>query len=596
MKKYLAFLLSALLILSFAACSKKDAQTSGEVVEIIGIADLVPHSELIEFVAPGLLEQGVKVTLAATAADSTTNEKTNAGEVDFNFFQHEPYLLSENETNGFNLSNAGDIHVEPITAYSDKYKDISEIKDGDTVAIPNDGTNEYRALRILEQNGFIKLNAETANSLSASVADIVENTRNLEIVEIDSAQIIPTKDDYDFFITNTNKVLEAKITSTRLFSEGGDSPYANIIAVNWNNLSPEKAEAVKKLVAALQSDDTRKFIEEKYNGAVIPAKLQSNQGNVSAKPAVEYKYGKIDIPGKDGALCGAPIYIAYEKGFFAEEGFDVTLISANAETRKIGLNNGTIPIVNGDFQFFPSIEEGVKVKVVDGLHNGCIKFLVPKDSPINGVEDLKGKKIGVDEIGGTPHQVASVWLEKHGISAKQADGEVTFLPFDDGNLEVEALNKGDIDVAALWDPFGSVQAKTGNYKVIFDLSTDPTFAGKYCCFLYASEKYLNESPEKVAALLRAYHKAQNWISDNPEETVQIIIKGKYSAIEDAELAAELIAHYEYPSANDHHTNKHDVGEDVKYFVKELYNIGYLKTDPDAFAARIYQKVDLSLGQ
>ena len=147
----------------------------------------------------------------------------------------------------------------------------------------------------------------------------------------------------------------------------------------------------------------------------------------STQGSAEYKYGKIDIPGKDGSLCGAPIYIAYEKGFFAEEGFDVNLISADTETRKIGLNNGTIPIVNGDFQFFPSIEQGVHVKVVDGLHNGCIKFVVRPDSDINTVEDLRGKKIGVDEIGGTPHQVASVWLEQAGISALQKDGEVEFF-------------------------------------------------------------------------------------------------------------------------------------------------------------------------
>lgn len=108
--------------------------------------------------------------------------------------------------------------------------------------------------------------------------------------------------------------------------------------------------------------------------------------------SAEYKYGKIDIPGKDGSLCGAPIYIAYEKGFFKQEGFDVNLISADTETRKIGLNNGTIPIVNGDFQFFPSIENNVKVKVVDGLHYGCIKLIVPKDSPIQGVQDLRGKR------------------------------------------------------------------------------------------------------------------------------------------------------------------------------------------------------------
>ncbi len=332
------------------------------------------------------------------------------------------------------------------------------------------------------------------------------------------------------------------------------------------------------------------------NATTNAANSSTTAPSTATAAKVDFKYGKIDISGKDGALCGAPIYIAFDRGFFAEEGFDVTLISANAETRKIGLNNGTIPIVNGDFQFFPSIENDVKVKVVDGLHNGCIKFLVKKDSPINGVKDLKGLKIGVDEIGGTPHQVASVWLEKNGISAKPEDNEVKFLPFDDGNLEVEALNKGDIDVAALWDPFGSVQEKTGNYKVIFDLSTDPTFAGKYCCFLYASEKLLNEQPEKIAALLRAYNKAQDWIAANPEEAVQIIIDKKYSAIEDKELAVELVKHYQYPSAHDHDTNKQDVGKDVLYFATELYNIGYLKTNPEEFVKKAYQKVDLTLGK
>ena len=312
--------------------------------------------------------------------------------------------------------------------------------------------------------------------------------------------------------------------------------------------------------------------------------------------ASEYKYGKIDIPGKDGALCGAPIYIAYEKGFFAEEGFDVTLISADTETRKIGLNNGTIPIVNGDFQFFPSIEEGVAVKVVDGLHYGCIKLIVKADSTLSTAADFKGKKIGVDEIGGTPHQVASVWLEKAGISADQQDGEVTFVPYSDGNLEIEALKNGDIDVAAIWDPLGAIAANTGDYKIIFDLSTDPTFAGKYCCFLYASSKVLNDNPEEIAALLRAYQKAQDWIANNPEEAVDIIADKQYSAIDDKELAVELIKSYEYPTYEDREANPERVEENVKYFVTELVNIGYLKTtDPDAFAAQIYQKVDLTLG-
>lgn len=278
------FLITVLTLSAVTGCSKGDtkpqadtAPNSGETastdsgsrtVTLKGIVDLVPHSELIEFVKPRLAEQGIIIDLVSTASDSTTNEKLAAGEIDFNFFQHEPYLQSENEANGFDLVSAGDIHVEPITAYSDKYGSVEELPEESVVAIPNNGTNEYRALRILEQQGFIKLNAETANSLSASLADVAEYLKPIEIVELDSDQIIPMKADFDFFITNTNKVLEAKITSAKLFSEGADSPYANIIAVR-----PEDKDnpAIVALVEALRSDETKQFIEETYNGAVIPA-------------------------------------------------------------------------------------------------------------------------------------------------------------------------------------------------------------------------------------------------------------------------------------------------------------------------------------
>jgi len=322
--------------------------------------------------------------------------------------------------------------------------------------------------------------------------------------------------------------------------------------------------------------------------------VKNTKGSKVSKNArsIKYKYGKIDIPGKDGSLCGAPIYIAYEKGFFAAEGFNVNLISADTETRKIGLNNGTIPIVNGDFQFFPSIEEGVKVKVVDGLHKGCIKIIVPAGSPIQSAKDLKGKKIGVDEIGGTPFQVTSVWLENHGIIAKD-NKEVTFVPYGDGNLEIEAAQKGDIAAAAIWDPFGSLAVKNKGFKVIFDLATNPIFADKYCCFLYASEKVIKKDPRKVAALLRAYHKAQDWIHNHPEEAVTIISEKKYSDITDKKLAVELIKSYQYPSAREQSTNPANIQANVLYFVKELSKIGYLKTaDPEKFAKQIYYKVQL----
>ena len=248
-----------------------EAETSGEEttekIVLKGIVDLVPHSEIIEHVRPQLEEQGIYIELVATSADSTTNERLNSGEIDFNYFQHLPYLESEVETNGYNLVSAGGIHIEPITAYSDKYTSVDQIPDNAVVAIPNDGTNEYRALRILEINGFIVLDDAARDSLSASVSDITSYVKPIEIVEIDSAQIIPTKDDYDFFITNTNKALEAGITSNKLFSEGEDSPYANIIAVREEDLDNP---AVKALVDALLSEETQQWIQDNYNGAVIP--------------------------------------------------------------------------------------------------------------------------------------------------------------------------------------------------------------------------------------------------------------------------------------------------------------------------------------
>jgi len=206
---------------------------------------VISATKTSQHVRPQLEEQGIYIELVSTAADSTTNERLNSGEIDFNYFQHLPYLESEVEANGYDLASAGGIHIEPITAYSDKYASVDEVPDNAIVAIPNDGTNEYRALRILELNGFIKLDDAARDSLSASVDDIVSYVKPIEIVEIDSAQIIPTKDDYDFFITNTNKALEAGITSNKLFSEGEDSPYANIIAVRTEDLDNP---AVKALV------------------------------------------------------------------------------------------------------------------------------------------------------------------------------------------------------------------------------------------------------------------------------------------------------------------------------------------------------------
>ena len=265
--------------LAVTACTKKDSisgassnRSAGNGVEIKGIVDLVPHSELIGHVKDKLAEDGVIINLVATAADETTNERTEAKEIDFNFHQHLPYLKEWNQINGGHLISVGDIHVEPISAYSDKYKTVNDVPPNASIAIPNNATNEFRALRILEIAGFIKLDDTANKTLQASVSNVKEYLKPVKLVELDAGIIIPTRGDFDVFITNVNRALEAGLTSPVLFREGEDSPYANIIVIR-DGLSADKRAAVDKLVKALQSEETRKFITDKYNGKVIPAKL-----------------------------------------------------------------------------------------------------------------------------------------------------------------------------------------------------------------------------------------------------------------------------------------------------------------------------------
>ncbi|MDQ0204527.1 MetQ/NlpA family ABC transporter substrate-binding protein [Pectinatus haikarae] len=271
MKKIIAALLSGMFIILTAGCSNSNAtQTSGQTdgKKLTILADLVPHSELLEFVKPKLAQKGIDLEIISAASDGTWNSRVESGEVDANFNQHYPYLKEWNEKNNGHVVNAGNIHVEPIAAYSVKYKQLSEIPDNASIVIPNDATNEYRALKILEQAGFIKLRPDL-DSLRASLTDVSQYVKPVSIKEIDSAQIINMSEDFDIYITNTNKILEAGIDpTTNLFREDGNSPYANIIAVKSGR---ENDSAIQELVKELRSDDTKNFIKEKYKGAVIPA-------------------------------------------------------------------------------------------------------------------------------------------------------------------------------------------------------------------------------------------------------------------------------------------------------------------------------------
>jgi D-methionine transport system substrate-binding protein len=233
-------------------------------------ADPTPHAELLNLVKPKLAKEGIdlQITVLDAEGDTLANEQTDNGEFDVNFFQHEPYLDSVKQEKGYDLAPAGKIHVEPIGFYSVKYKSKDLTPANAKIAIPNDATNEYRALKILEDNGFIKLKPSIKN-YSATVQDIQTYLKPIKITEMDSAQIIRVRDQFDGYVTNTNKILDAGINAnSALFREGKDSPYANILVTKTSRVNDP---AIVKLKEALQTPEVKKFIEEKYKGAVIPA-------------------------------------------------------------------------------------------------------------------------------------------------------------------------------------------------------------------------------------------------------------------------------------------------------------------------------------
>ncbi|HUM84132.1 MAG TPA: ABC transporter substrate-binding protein [Lachnospiraceae bacterium] len=299
---------------------------------------------------------------------------------------------------------------------------------------------------------------------------------------------------------------------------------------------------------------------------------------------------KVDIPALNGSLCSAAFWIAYEKGFFIQEGVEANMISSTNETSKTGLNNGTMAVSYGDFQYFQSMEQNVKASVVDAVNLGCIDIIARSDDDsINKAADLKGKKIAVNSIGGTPYQVLGLWISKEGLSVDASAGDVSVVAYSDGNLELQALKSGEVDAAAVWDPYGPKAQKSGEAKVLLDNAVNDDFAGRACCFLFASDKVLKEKPDEIAAVIRALHKAELWIGQNPDEAVQIIAEKKYAEIDDTELARQMLINYGYAELG---TGKHDVKGDITYYAGWLQSIGLLKKDSGQFVSDYYQAVDL----
>ena len=284
MKKLIAIVLTLVLALSFAACAQPEAAPAetaalettesaapSELVKVKVGASVTPHAEILNAVKDELKAAGYDLEVVEFTDYVLPNTALEQGDLDANYFQHTPYLENFNEENGTHLVSVGKIHYEPFGIYAGKTSDLSAIPDGGSIAIPNDGTNEARALLLLEAQGLIKL--KEGVTFTATVLDIAENPKNLSIKEIEAAQLARSLQDVDAAVINGNYAIQAGLkVKDALAIEDKDSiaadTYANVLVVKEGH---ENDEATKALLAALQSDTAKKFMEEKYEGAVIAA-------------------------------------------------------------------------------------------------------------------------------------------------------------------------------------------------------------------------------------------------------------------------------------------------------------------------------------
>lgn len=250
--------------------SGSDGGSSSGAKEIKVAASATPHAEILEE-AKGILEkEGYQLEVTVFNDYVQPNEVVESSDFDANYFQHIPYLDSFNEEKGTHLVNAGGIHYEPFGIYPGTKKSLDELEEGDTIAVPNDTTNEARALLLLQDNGVITL--KEGAGLNATVNDIEENAKNIKIEELEAAQVSRVVDEVAFVVLNGNYALEAgfSVKKDAIAYEESDSEaaktYVNVIAVKEGN---EENEAIQALVKALKSEDIKKFIDEKYDGAVI---------------------------------------------------------------------------------------------------------------------------------------------------------------------------------------------------------------------------------------------------------------------------------------------------------------------------------------
>lgn len=285
-KKILLIVLVLALALTAFACGNNEPvpaektpgdQTTSEetpketkLTELTVAASIVPHAEILAHVKEDLADKGFDLKIFEYTDYVQPNLVVDTGEMDANFFQHKPYLDNFNEENGTNVVSVADIHYEPLGIYTGTGKDLANIPAGATIAVPNDTTNEARALLLLEANGIIRI--REGAGLTATKLDIADNPYNVDIIELEAAQVPRVADETDFVVLNGNYALQAgfNVETDALAKEEQDSEaaqtYANIIGVKAGN---EETEKTKALIEVLKSDKVKQFIADTYQGAVV---------------------------------------------------------------------------------------------------------------------------------------------------------------------------------------------------------------------------------------------------------------------------------------------------------------------------------------
>ena len=265
-KRLVSIAVTALLTAGLlSGCGKSEEAAAGGTIKVA--ATSVPHAEILEAARPILEAQGWKLEVTVFQDYVQPNEVVEAGDFDANYFQHTPYLDSFNAEKGTHLVNVGEIHYEPLGIYPGTASYLDAVEDGAEVAIPNDTTNEARALLLLQDNGLITL--KDGVGIEATVNDIAENPHNLKFNELEAAQVSRVLPEVAFVVLNGNYALEAGLNALAIETSDSEAAktYVNIIVVKEGN---EDNEGVKALVDVLKSDEIKQFINDKYQGSVVP--------------------------------------------------------------------------------------------------------------------------------------------------------------------------------------------------------------------------------------------------------------------------------------------------------------------------------------